>query len=105
MNKSELIEKLAIKSDISVLQAEEVVNLILRKMRDVLMLDGRVEIRGLGSISVRHYKGYEGRNPKTGAKIPVSAKKLPFFKVGKELRERVDATVNDVEPPAETQSV
>lgn len=90
MNKSELIEKLAEMSGLNVLQSEEIVNLIYRKMRDTMMNGGRVEIRGFGSFVVKEYEGYQGRNPKTGAKIPVPPKKLPFFKVGKELKERID---------------
>lgn len=90
MNKSELIERLAEKSKISVLQAEEVVNLIYRKMKEAMVSGGRVEIRGFGSFVVKEYGSYEGRNPKTGEKIPVPPKKLPFFKVGKELKERID---------------
>ncbi len=90
MNKSELIEKLAEKSGINVLQAEEVVNLIYRKMRDTMISGGRIEIRGFGSFTVKEYEAYQGRNPKTGDKIAVPPKKLPFFKVGKELKERID---------------
>jgi integration host factor subunit beta len=91
VNKSELIEKLAERCQINVVQSEEVVNLIYRKMRDTLVAGGRIEIRGFGSFVVKQYDAYEGRNPKTGEKIPVPPKKLPFFKVGKELKERVDA--------------
>lgn len=91
MNKSELIEKLAIKSNISILQAEEIINLIFRKMRDTLVNDGRIEIRGFGSFVVKKYQSYKGRNPKTGDEIPVPDKRLPAFKVGKELKERVDS--------------
>lgn len=90
VNKSELIEKLAQRTQINVIQAEEVVNLIYRKMRDTLISGGRIEIRGFGSFVVKEYGAYEGRNPKTGEKIPVPPKKLPFFKVGKELKERID---------------
>ncbi len=90
VNKSELIEKLAQRSGINVVQSEEVVNLIYRKMRDTLISGGRIEIRGFGSFVVKEYGAYEGRNPKTGEKIPVPPKKLPFFKVGKELKERID---------------
>jgi len=90
VNKSELIEQLAQRSQINVVQAEEVVNLIYRKMRDTLVSGGRIEIRGFGSFVVKEY-GYEGRNPKTGDPVHVKAKKLPFFKVSKELKERVDA--------------
>lgn len=91
MNKSELIEKLAAKTQINVMQAEEIVNLIYRKMRETLVSGGRIEIRGFGSFVVKEYGAYQGRNPKTGEKISVPPKKLPFFKVGKELKERIDA--------------
>lgn len=90
MNKSELIEKLASKSGLNVLQSEEIVNLIYKKMRDTMVNGGRIEIRGFGSFVVKEYQPYQGRNPKTGEKIPVPPKKLPFFKVGKELKERID---------------
>ncbi|NLF24881.1 MAG: integration host factor subunit beta [Deltaproteobacteria bacterium] len=90
MNKSELIEKLAEKSGLNVIQSEEVVNLIYRKMRDTMVNGGRIEIRGFGSFVVKEYQAYQGRNPKTGDKISVPPKKLPFFKVGKELKERID---------------
>ena len=90
MNKSELIEKLAETSGINIMQAEEIVNLIYRKMRDTMVNGGRIEIRGFGSFVVKSYGAYTGRNPKTGEKIHVPPKKLPFFKVGKELKERID---------------
>ena len=90
MNKSELMEKLAEKSGINIMQAEDVVNLVYRKMKDTLVGGGRIEIRGFGSFVVKEYDSYQGRNPKTGEKIPVPIKKLPFFKVGKELKERID---------------
>jgi len=90
VNKSELIEKLAVKSGINVIQSEEIVNLIYKKMKDTMVGGGRIEIRGFGSFVVKEYEAYQGRNPKTGEKIAVPPKKLPFFKVGKELKERVD---------------
>ena len=90
MNKSELIEKLAEKSGLNTIQSEEVVNLIYRKMKDTMVNGGRIEIRGFGSFVVKEYQSYQGRNPKTGEKIAVPPKKLPFFKVGKELKERID---------------
>lgn len=90
MNKSELIERLAEKCGINTMQAEEIVNLIYRQMRDTMVHGGRIEIRGFGSFVVKEYQPYQGRNPKTGEKIPVPPKKLPFFKVGKELKERID---------------
>ena len=100
MNKSELIEKLALKGGINTMQAEEVVNLIYKKMRDTMVNGGRIEIRGFGSFVVKEYDAYQGRNPKTGEKISVPSKKLPFFKVGKELKERIDAE----EPNGNSQS-
>lgn len=100
VNKSELIEKLAERSGLNVLQAEEVVNLIYRKMRDAMVAGGRIEIRGFGSFVVKEYDAYQGRNPKTGEKIPVPPKKLPFFKVGKELKERIDKVDDAVMPMA-----
>ena len=90
MNKSELIERLAERAGLNVMQSEEIVNLIYRKMRDALVSGGRIEIRGFGSFVVKEYQAYQGRNPKTGEKISVPPKKLPFFKVGKELKERID---------------
>jgi integration host factor subunit beta len=90
VNKSELIEKLAERAGLNVIQAEEIVNLIYKKMRETMVHGGRIEIRGFGSFVVKEYQSYQGRNPKTGEKIPVPPKKLPFFKVGKELKERID---------------
>ena len=90
MNKSELIERLAQRSGLNVIQSEEIVNLIYKKMRDTMIGGGRIEIRGFGSFVVKEYQAYQGRNPKTGEKISVPPKKLPFFKVGKELKERID---------------
>lgn len=89
MNKSELVEQLAIKKDIPNKRAEEVVNLIFSSMTDAMVSGDRIEIRGLGSFVIKDYGTYTGRNPKTGEPIEVSPKKLPFFKVGKELKEMV----------------
>ena len=89
MNKSELIEQLAVRKDISNKRAEEIVNLIFNSMTDAMVDGERIEIRGLGSFVIKDYGTYTGRNPKTGEQIVVNPKKLPFFKVGKELKERV----------------
>jgi integration host factor subunit beta len=89
MNKSELVEQLAINMDIPNKRAEEVVNLIFSSMTDAMVRGDRIEIRGLGSFVIKEYGTYTGRNPKTGEPIEVCPKKLPFFKVGKELKERV----------------
>jgi integration host factor subunit beta len=90
MNKSGLIEAVSRKENITEKKAVEVVNLIFKGFTEELKKGGRIEIRGLGSFVVRNYEAYTGRNPKTGKNIKVSPKKLPFFKVGKELKEKVD---------------
>ncbi len=89
MNKSELIEALAEKKGISCKKAEEIVNTIFESMTSAMLSGERIEIRGFGSFVINEYKAYTGRNPKTGESISVKPKKLPFFKVGKELKERV----------------
>ena len=90
MNKVDLIQALKNSNNLSRLEAEKIVTLFFDKMADALAQGERVEIRGLCSFYVEKYKGYTGRNPKTGKRVKIAPKKLPFFKVGKELRERVD---------------
>jgi integration host factor subunit beta len=90
MNKSELIEALSQKEELTEKLAMDVVNLVFNGFSEELAKSGRIEIRGFGSFVVREYDAYTGRNPKTGKSIKVFPKKLPFFKVGKELKERVD---------------
>lgn len=90
MNKSDLIEALSRDTGLPFSKAEEVVNTVFDEMAKALIQENRVEIRGFCSINVKHYEGYTGRNPRTGKLIEVEPKKLPFFKCGKELKERVD---------------
>ena len=90
MNKLELIAALKEQADISKAEAATIVELFFDSMSDALSNGDRVEVRGLCSFHVKEYKSYTGRNPKTGEKVPVKPKKLPFFKVGKELKKRVD---------------
>ena len=90
MNKSELIEIICEKGKMPKKRAEDVVNLVFDSMVDALRNGDRIEIRGFGSFVVKDYGSYTGRNPRTGESIKVKPKKLPFFKVGKELRFRVD---------------
>lgn len=90
MNKSSLIEIISEKAKMTKKKAEDVVNLLFDSMVDSMKKGDRVEIRGLGSFVVKDYGAYTGRNPRTGESIAVRPKKLPFFKVGKELRDRVD---------------
>ena len=90
MNKSDLIDALSTKENLIHNNASEIINLIFDGFTNTLKKGGRIEIRGFGSFTVREYGGYTGRNPKTAVKIDVKPKKLPFFKVGKELKERVN---------------
>ncbi len=94
MNKSELIEALADKIDLPVRETASITKTIIDTMSDALVQENSIEIRGFGSFTVKRYGAYTGRNPKSGEKIDVAPKKLPFFKVGKDLRERVDAEKN-----------
>jgi integration host factor subunit beta len=90
MTKSDLMNRLAEKKGFPLSTAREIVDIFFDGMTQELINGDRVEIRGLGSFKVKAYKGYTGRNPKTGVKTKVKSKRLPFFKAGKELRERVD---------------
>jgi integration host factor subunit beta len=93
MNKSDLVKNLAKRTDLPMRKAEEIVDMVFKTMTDALVEGDRIEIRGFGSFVVKEYKGYTGRNPKTGQKITVGSKYLPFFKTGKELKERVNEDV------------
>jgi len=90
MNKIDLIQALKDANNLSKSEAETVINLFFDKMGDALAKGDRVEIRGLCSFFIKKYKAYTGRNPKTGEKVKIAPKKLPFFKVGKELKDRVN---------------
>ena len=90
MNKLELINNLKEECQISKNEAAIIVDLFFSKISDALTEGDRVEIRGLCSFFVKEYESYEGRNPKTGETVRVAPKRLPFFKVGKKLKERVD---------------
>ena len=90
MTKSELIEVLAQRREITRNQAEQVVNCVFSAMTSALEHGEGIEIRGFGSFTVRDYKSYEGRNPRTGQPVSVPKKRLPFFKVGKELKELIN---------------
>ena len=90
MTKSDLIELVANKLHLPKGKAELIVNCIFDSMEESLKRGERIEIRGFGSFEIRHYKAYEGRNPRTGDPVGVQPKRLPFFKVGKELKERVN---------------
>jgi integration host factor subunit beta len=90
MTKQDLIVKFAEKEGLAYADSRFLVDMFFDKMENFLVKGERVEIRGFGSFMVKEYAGYTGRNPKTGEKIKVKSKKLPVFRVGKELKERVD---------------
>ena len=90
MNKLEIISTLKNEANISRSEAARVVQILFDNMAEAMAQGERVEIRGLCSFFVKEYKSYTGRNPKTGERVIIKPKKLPFFKSGKELKERVD---------------
>jgi len=91
--KSELIDTLATENPhLTHAEVERVVNIVLGRMTDALSEGGRVELRGFGALSVRARPARAGRNPRTGDTVEVPAKSVPFFKSGKELRERLNAS-------------
>ena len=95
MIKSELIEKLAAENThLTHAEVERLVNVILGKMTGALAEGGRVELRGFGAFSVKNRPARTGRNPRTGQKVAVTEKYVPFFKTGKEMRERLNDGVD-----------
>jgi integration host factor subunit beta len=90
MLKSDLINILVVKRGVTQKQAELTIETIFESMKDALCKGENIEIRGLGAFHVKHYEGYQGRNPKTGEVIPVRPKRGILFRTGKELRDRVN---------------
>ena len=90
MTKADLINIISEKAGITRVKAETVVNTVFDSMVDALLRNDRIEIRGFGSFVNREYEAYRGRNPRTGEVINVEQKRLPFFKVGKELKEDIN---------------
>lgn len=90
MNKLELIQTVKKKTGLNRQEAADVVNLFFDSLTEAMSNGERIEIRGFCSFFIKEYSGFTGRNPKTGEKAQVPPKKLPFFKPGKELKERVN---------------
>lgn len=90
MTKAELVEKVSTKMNMTKKQTEALVNTVFSSIIEALSTGGKVELRGFGSFRIRHRNSREGRNPKSGQKVSIPAKNVPFFKAGKELREMVD---------------
>jgi integration host factor subunit beta len=99
MTKSDLIEHLCLVEKLPKGRAELLVNTIFDCLEQSLRRGERIEIRGFGSFEIRHYRSYQGRNPRTGSTVAVKPKRLPFFKVGKELKERVNAAAGKTPGP------
>jgi len=92
MKKSDLISLLATKENLTTVEATRIINLIFDGFNDALAKGDRIEIRGFGSFVMRDYRTYTGRNPKTGDKLEIKPKRLPYFKVGKELKGKINGT-------------
>ena len=96
MNKSDLARVLAEKNNISVKEAKTVVDEVFEIMSEFLAKGKRIDIRGFGSLSIRHYEAYTGRNPRTGELADVKERRKPFFKTGKNIKERLNAGNDEV---------
>ena len=105
VTKSELIERISEQLKLPTGKAEQIVNCVFDSMVKALQEGEGIEIRGFGSFTVREYKAYEGRNPRTGETVHVAPKRLPFFKVGKDLRERVNRSEAQFDSEPEASSV
>ncbi len=90
MNKSQLIKTLAERLSISIEEATIIVSTFFDSIKEALKAGKRVEIRGFGSFKIKEYQGYTGRNPSSGELVEVKPKKLPFFRVGKGLKEYIN---------------
>jgi len=98
MTKSDLAEAVAARTNVPRADAERVVDQVFEAITEALVKGERVELRGLGVFEVRHYGAYTGKNPRTGEPVAVKPKRLPFFKAGKEIRERLN-----LEPAAQAE--
>jgi integration host factor subunit beta len=95
MNKSDLISLLATRENLNEVQAARIMKLIFDGFKDALLKGDRIEIRGFGSFMMRDYGTYTGRNPKTGDKVEIKPKRFPYFKVGKELKEKINGSSSE----------
>ncbi|MEI6079904.1 MAG: HU family DNA-binding protein [bacterium] len=90
MNRSDLVLKYAEFANIPKKKAEMIIDSVFDQMKNALEKGDRIELRGFGSFVNKEYGSYTGRNPRTGESITVAPKRLPFFKVGKELKEKLE---------------
>jgi integration host factor subunit beta len=103
MTKSDLINRLSQKGNVPSARAESIVDAIFGAIETTLRHGQRIEIRGFGSFELRQYGAYSGRNPRTGTKVAVRPKRLPFFKVGKDLKERINRSLAAAQAQARAQ--
>ena len=103
MTKSDLINRLSQKGNVPSARAESIVDAIFGAIETTLRHGQRIEIRGFGSFELRQYGAYSGRNPRTGTKVAVRPKRLPFFKVGKDLKERINRSLSATQAQARAQ--
>ena len=101
MTRAELVEHVTRVSDLSKKHAETVVNTIFDSIIQALRNDEKIELRGFGSFRIRKRQSRVGRNPKTGARVEVPAKKIPYFKPGKELKELINSDDSITTPALE----
>ena len=102
MTKAELVDEVARIVQLTKKQAETIVNIVFDSIVDSLRSGQKIELRGFGSFRLRNRKSRTGRNPKTGEKVEVPSKKIPYFKPGKELKELINKTLVEGEVPSET---
>src|SRR5690349_20923460 len=95
MTKAELVDEVARVVQVTKKQAETIVNIVFDSIVDSLRAGQKIELRGFGSFRLRSRKSRTGRNPKTGEKVEVPSKKIPYFKPGKELKELINNSLAD----------
>jgi integration host factor subunit beta len=98
MTKAELVDEVARVVQLTKKQAEMIVNIVFDSIVDSLRAGQKIELRGFGSFRLRSRKSRTGRNPKTGEKVEVPSKKIPYFKPGKELKELINKTMAEEDP-------
>ena len=98
MTKAELVDEVARVVQLTKKQAETIVNIVFDSIVDSLRAGQKIELRGFGSFRLRSRKSRTGRNPKTGEKVEVPSKKIPYFKPGKELKELINKTLSGENP-------
>ena len=101
MTKAELVDEVARVVQLTKKQAETIVNIVFDSIVDSLRSGQKIELRGFGSFRLRSRKSRTGRNPKTGEKVEVPSKKIPYFKPGKELKELINKALAEAEGASE----